>query len=100
MSGKQRLSATVDPELLVAAHKAVAAGRAENVSAWVNEALARQVAHDRRMVALAAFIGDFEAEHGAITEGEMAAAARKAASRATVVRPTGKPARRPRRTSA
>lgn len=100
MSGKERLSVTVDPDLIAAAQDAVAAGRADNVSAWVNEALGRQAAHDRRMAALAAFIVDYEAEHGVITAEEMTNAARSAASRATVVRPTAKPARRPRRASA
>lgn len=100
MSGKERLSVTVDPDLVAAAHNAVAAGRAENVSAWVNEALARQAAHDGRMVALAGFIIDYEAEHGVVTAEEMTSATRRAASRATVVRPSDKPARRARRASA
>lgn len=100
MSGKERLSVTVDPDLLAAAHDAVAAGRAENVSAWVNQALGRQAEHDRRMTALAAFITDYEAEEAVISAEEMTKAARRAASRATVVRPTSKPARRPRRASA
>jgi hypothetical protein len=58
------------------AQGAVAAGRAANVSAWVNEALHRQAEHDRRMQALDAFIDAYEAEHGVITEEEIGAASR------------------------
>ena len=67
MSGKQRLSASVDADLVEAAHAAVAGGRAENLSAWVNEALRRQVDHDRRMQALDDFLAAYESEHGEIT---------------------------------
>jgi hypothetical protein len=35
MSSKQRMSASVDAELVAAAQEAVAAGQAESVSAWV-----------------------------------------------------------------
>ncbi len=85
MRGKERLSATVDAELLGAAQDAVAKGRAENVSAWVNEALRRHVEHERRLAAFEAFIGEYEAEHGVITEQEMVAAERWAREQATVV---------------
>ncbi len=86
MSSKQRLSASVDAELVAAAHAAVAAGRAESVSAWVNDALRRQLEHERRLVALGEYLAAYEAEHGEITEDEMRSAARHAESRAVVVR--------------
>lgn len=86
MTGKQRLSASVDSELVDAARAAVAAGRAENVSAWVNEALLRHVEHESRMQALDDFLAHYESEHGEITEEEMRDAARAARSRAVVVR--------------
>jgi hypothetical protein len=86
MKGKQRLSASIDSELIDAARAAVAAGRAENVSAWVNEALLRQVDHESRMQALDGFLLHYESEHGEITEEEMRDAARAARSRAVVVR--------------
>lgn len=86
MTGRGRLSATVEPELLEAGRAAVAAGRAESLSAWVNEALARQAAHDRRTRALDAFLAAFEAEHGEITDEEIAAATRRTRGRAVVVR--------------
>ncbi|HUC14728.1 MAG TPA: hypothetical protein VMS00_09780 [Acidimicrobiales bacterium] len=87
MTGKQRLSASVDAELLEAAHAAVAEGRASSISAWVNDALLLKAEHDRRMQALDSFLADYEAEHGVITEVEIDKALRRARSRATVVRP-------------
>jgi Arc/MetJ-type ribon-helix-helix transcriptional regulator len=88
MTTRGRLSATVDPELLAAAHAAVVAGRAESVSAWVNEALRRHAEHDARLRALDDAIAAYEAEHGEITDDEIVDATRRARARATVVRPT------------
>jgi hypothetical protein len=88
MSDKERLSATVDPELVTAARDAVAAGRAPSVSAWVNEALRRQVDHERRMIALDRFLDEFEAAHGQITEDDVREAVRSARTEAVVVRGT------------
>ena len=90
MSAKERLSASVDADLVAVAQEAVAAGQAESVSAWVNEALRLKVAHDRRLRALDEFVAAFETEHGEITEAEMSEAARRARGRAVVVR--GEPA--------
>jgi Arc/MetJ-type ribon-helix-helix transcriptional regulator len=86
MSGKERLSASVDADLVAMAQEAVAQGRAESVSAWVNEALRLKVAHDLRLRALDEFVAAFEVEHGEITEVEMREASRRARSRAVVVR--------------
>jgi hypothetical protein len=86
MTNRERLSATVEAEVLAAGRAAVAEGRAESLSAWVNEALRRQAAHDRRMTALDAFLAGYEAEHGEITEEEIRAAQRQSRSRAVVVR--------------
>lgn len=86
MSGKRRLSASVDPDLVAAARKAVRRGTAPNVSSWVNEALRRQVQHESRLSALAEFVALFEAEHGVITAAEMSLAAREARANAVVVR--------------
>lgn len=83
---KRRLSASVDAAVLAAAEAAVSEGRATNVSAWVNEALHRQVEHDGRMRALDAFLQSYEAKHGVITDEEMHEAARRARARAVVVR--------------
>lgn len=86
MSEKGRLSASVDADLLAVAQAAVASGRAESVSAWVNDALRLKAAHERRLLALDAFLAQYEAEHGEITAEEMDAAARRARGRAVVVR--------------
>jgi Arc/MetJ-type ribon-helix-helix transcriptional regulator len=83
---KQRLSASVDADLIAAAEDAVARGRVVSVSAWVNDALRAKVAHDKRLEALAAFVAEFEREHGLIAPEEMDAAARRARGRATPVR--------------
>ncbi len=102
MSYKERLSASVDAELIEAAEDAVARGRFDSVSAWVNDALRLKLAHDRRLEALVAFVGAYEAEHGEITAEEMHAAARRARGRATTVRGRtragrGRVTRQPRR---
>jgi Arc/MetJ-type ribon-helix-helix transcriptional regulator len=86
MSTKQRLSATVDAELLAAAQQAVTDGRTESISAWVNDALRLKADHDLRLQALDDFLAAYEAEHGQITEDEMRDAARRARERAIVVR--------------
>jgi Arc/MetJ-type ribon-helix-helix transcriptional regulator len=86
MRAKERLSASVDADLVAVAQEAVAQGRAESVSAWVNEALRLKVAHDQRLRALDEFMAAFEAEHGEITEAQMSAAARRARGRSVVVR--------------
>ncbi len=86
MKGKERRSASVDADLVAVAHDAVARGRAESVSSWVNDALRLKVDRDRRLAALDQFIAAFGAEHGEVTEQEMAEAARRARERAVVVR--------------
>jgi|ERR1022692_826266 Arc/MetJ-type ribon-helix-helix transcriptional regulator len=88
MSTKQRLSASVDAELVAVAQEAVAQGQAESMSAWVNDALRLKAGHDRRLAALDYFLAAYEAEHGEITEEEMRNAARRARGRAVVVRGT------------
>jgi Arc/MetJ-type ribon-helix-helix transcriptional regulator len=95
MSIKQRLSASVDAELVAVAQEAVAAGQAENVSAWVNDALRLKADHDRRLRAVDEFLAAYEAEHGEITHEEIRDAARSARGRAIVVR--GKPEPRDQR---
>jgi hypothetical protein len=86
MVSKARLSASVDRDLLAAGQAAVAAGTAENLSAWVNDALRRQAEHDARMMALGELVASFEADHGPITDAEVADATRWAREHAVVVR--------------
>ena len=93
MNGKQRLSASIDSDLLRAAEQAVKRGRYPSVSAWVNEGLRLKLEHDGRLDALASFVAAYEAEHGEITNREIEVAVRNARVRALVVRGT-KPGRR------
>lgn len=88
MNGKQRLSASIDSDLLRAAEQAVKRGRYPSVSAWVNEGLRLKLEHDRRLDALADFVAAYEAEHGEITNSEIDLAVRSARARALVVRGT------------
>jgi Arc/MetJ-type ribon-helix-helix transcriptional regulator len=96
---KQRLSASVDADLIEAAEAAVAGGRFDSVSAWVNDALRLKLVQDRRLQALGAFVTAYEAAHGEITPEEMHDATRRARGRAVAVRPmpTKSPQRPPRR---
>lgn len=86
MIGKQRLSATVDADLLNAAEQATARGEVATVSAWVNDALRLKLEHDRRLRALGEFIALYEQQHGEITPAEMVRAGRRARQHATVSR--------------
>ena len=86
MSGKERLSASVDAGLVAVAQEAVARGQAESVSAWVNDALRLKADHDRRLRAIDDFFAAYEAEHGPLTDEEIRDAARRARGRAVVVR--------------
>jgi hypothetical protein len=83
---KGRLTVTVDPDLIVAGNKAVADGRADSLSGWVNEALIDRAARDHRLEALAGAIADYEVEFGEITDEEMAAVQRSDREKAVVVR--------------
>lgn len=86
MSAKHKLSATVDADVLGAAEAAVREGRVANVSAWVNEAMRRQMDHEQHMRALDDFIAAFESEHGPVTDDDIRRATRLARGRALVVR--------------
>jgi hypothetical protein len=86
MTAKARLSATVDADLIAASQAAVAAGAAESLSAWVNDALRLKIEHDRRLRGIDDYIAAYETEYGEITDEEMDAAYRAARARAIVVR--------------
>lgn len=64
----------------------MAEGRAESVSAWVNEALLERAARDRRAVALAEAVAAWEADHGVMTPEELATQAREDRDAAAAVR--------------
>ncbi|CAN5863341.1 hypothetical protein BH11GEM1_BH11GEM1_20340 [soil metagenome] len=83
---KERLTVTVDRTLLAAGNQAVADGRADSLSAWVNVALADRAAKERRLAAMLDAVACYEAECGEISDREMAAQAREDRSAAVVVR--------------
>jgi hypothetical protein len=88
---KQRLTVTVDPELVEAGNRAVRNGDADSLSGWVTNALADKVRADQRLEHLQDAIADYEAEFGEITAAEIAAQERTDREDAVVSR-----GRRPR----
>src|SRR5438034_1302346 len=83
---KQRLTVTVDPELVEAGQRAVESGDAESVSGWVSAALEDKIRRDRKLALLAAAVADYETEFGEITAEEIAVQRRADRRVATVVR--------------
>lgn len=83
---KERLTVTVDPDVVKAGNDAVSEGRAESLSAWVNAALAERVARERRLAALAQAVAAYEERFGAISARELADQARADRESAVVVR--------------
>ncbi len=83
---KQRLTVTIDPDLIEAGNRAVSAGQATSLSGWVNEALVERAVRDRKLQSLATAIADYEAEFGEITTEEISAQRRADRETATVVR--------------
>jgi hypothetical protein len=93
-SRKERLTVTVDRELIRAGHRAVAGGLAESLSGWVNLALSELCAKERRLRAMAEAVAAYEAEFGAISESEIAAQQRADRRSAVVVRGARRKSRR------
>lgn len=91
MRNKERLTVTVDSELIEAANQAVAEGRAGSLSGWVNLALAERASKERRLRTLAEAIADYEEAFGEITAAELAAQERADRQNATVARPRRRP---------
>lgn len=83
---KERLTVTVDPQFVEAGNEAVADGRAESLSAWVNLALAERTAKERRLKALGDAVTSFEAQFGVITAEELEAQRRADSASARVAR--------------
>jgi hypothetical protein len=86
MARKERLTVTVDANLVEAGNQAVAAGRADSLSGWVNLALVEREAKERRLLAMAEAVTKYEARFGAISAEEMAAQQRADQKAAIVVR--------------
>ena len=85
-TSKERMTTTVDRELVRAGREAVAAGRAASLSGWVNVALAERAAKDRRLQAMAQALAAYEAERGEISAAELAQQERADRQSAVVVR--------------
>ncbi len=83
---KERLTVTVDQELVAAGNQAVRAGRAASLSAWVNLALLDLAHKERRLQALADAVAAYEAGFGAISGEELDAQRRADRAAAIVVR--------------
>ncbi|MEJ7782073.1 MAG: hypothetical protein WKF99_05855 [Solirubrobacteraceae bacterium] len=86
MATKQRLSASVNKVYIEEGRAAVEAGRAESLSAWVNEALRKQAEDEGRLRALDEFMTEYQAEHGEFTEEELEENRRDMEARAIKVR--------------
>ncbi|WP_419913969.1 hypothetical protein [Candidatus Poriferisodalis sp.] len=69
---KQRVTVTVDEPLVDAAAAAVREGRARSVSEWIGEAMAQRHDRDQRLAVLSRLVAEYEAEHGFITDEEIA----------------------------
>jgi hypothetical protein len=83
---KERLTVTVDPDLIEAGNDAVAEGRVESLSAWVNAALAAKVANERRLAALSRAVAAYEQKFGVISAQELVDQVRPDRESAVVVR--------------
>jgi len=94
---KERLTVTVDPSVIRAGNEAVAAGRAESLSGWVNHAMAEFAAKERRLTALAEAVALYERRFGTISEAELVAQERADREHAIVVRGRHRTAKRIRR---
>jgi hypothetical protein len=84
---KERLTVTVDSELIEAATQAVTEGRVASLSGWVNLALAERATKERRLRALAEAVTAYEQGFGEMTAVEITAQERADRRNAISVRP-------------
>ena len=83
---KQRVTITVEETLLDEANTAVRAGRSRSVSEWIGEAMAQRRDRDQRLAVLSRLVSEYEAEHGYITDDEIAEQAQRDRDAAASVR--------------
>lgn len=83
---KQRVTITADAEALAVGQQLVADGVYASLSEWANAAMVEKIARDARLRALDDALTAYEAEHGAITDAEVAAQMRADREAAIVVR--------------
>ncbi|MCY4035997.1 MAG: hypothetical protein OXF64_00880 [bacterium] len=69
---KERVTITVEVDLLNHAQSAVRAGVCRSVSEWIGKAMEEQLAKDARLAAMDELIAEFEAEGGPFTDEEIA----------------------------
>jgi hypothetical protein len=86
MRTKERLTVTVDSELIEAANQAVAGGRVASLSGWVNLALAERAAKERKLSMLAEAIASYEESFGEMTTAELVSQQRADRRNAVAVR--------------
>ena len=94
---KERLTVTVDPGVVRAGNEAVAAGRAESLSGWVNHAMAELAAKERRLQAMAEALALYERDFGPISAGELVAQERADRRNAVAVRGRARATKRGKR---
>jgi hypothetical protein len=94
---KARLTITVDPAVLRAGNQAVAAGRAESLSGWVNLAMAERATKERRLEAMAEAIALHERDFGEISAAELVFQERADRRDAIIVRGRSKAGKRGKR---
>jgi hypothetical protein len=83
---KERVTVTVDADLVAAGNRAVKHGRADSLSGWINEALVEREAKEKRLEAMREAVAAYEAEFGKISTAEMVAQRRADDSGAVLVR--------------
>lgn len=91
MSTKQRVTVTLDPQLVRAGNAAVRRGRATSLSDWVNAAVAARVSEDKRLAAARRAVAALDRELGAMSEDEMETRVAKLRANAIRVRPGKRP---------
>jgi hypothetical protein len=93
---KERVTVTVDAELVAVGNRAVRTGRAESLSGWINEALVEREARERRLESMAEAVAAYEAEFGEMSAVELAAQQRADERAALPIRGTRRPRTAPR----
>lgn len=87
---KQRVTISIEIDLLEEAQAAVSNGQCRSLSQWIGEAVAEQLDKERRLALLAEMVAEYEAEHGVITEEDMEEQIRKDKEAAAANRAAGK----------
>ena len=87
---KQRVTISIELDLLEEAQAAVSNGQCRSLSQWIGEAVAEQLDKERRLALMAEMIAEYEAEHGVITEEDMEEQIRRDKEAAAAIRAKAK----------